>query len=256
MDFSEILKIKNNSFDVVLGMDDDNNYLTVNLKDKPSIIITGSTGTSKSVLLNEILLQLISKNNSDDLKIVPIAPTKVELKPYSETNYSYFNVVSDEKESLVILEKVKDIITERKKLFLKNDVTNFEAYNKLKKDSTLPFIVVAIDEATNILNEYNSSDILFEIINNSKECGVALVMNTNNVYNNFFEENINKLAACKISFDFVSNNEDKLINLKDVHNLELGKFIVKIGNERGQNKYSVIKFDDKYIYQILNINTK
>ena len=77
-------------------------------------------------------------------------------------------------------------------------------------------------------------------------------MNTNNVYNYFFEENINKLASIKLSFDFVSSKEDKLVNLNDVHNLELGKFIIKIGNERKQSEYQVIEFNDKYINEILS----
>ena len=77
-------------------------------------------------------------------------------------------------------------------------------------------------------------------------------MNTNNVYNKFFKKDINKLASCRISFDFVTNEEDNLINLPEAHNLELSKFVVKIKGIRKPNIYSVIKFDDKYIDKVLN----
>ena len=250
MKFNEILNICNDNFDVILGFNE-NEILTINIKDKPSIIITGSTGTSKSILMHEILLQLINKNSYNDLKIIPIAPTRVELIPYTSTKYSYFDVVSEKEESLETLNKINSLIEERKKLFLKNDVTNFDSYNKINKENKLPFIIVAIDEATDILKYEMSSNILFKLIDNCLNSGIAIVLNTNNVYNEFFEENINTLANVKISFDFVTSSEDKLVNLNNVHNLELGKFIIKIGNERKQSEYQVINFDDKYINEIL-----
>ena len=126
MNFDEILKIKNDNFDIVLGYDENNELLKINLKENPSIVITGSTGTSKSCLLHEILLQLINKNNYTNLRILPIAPTRVELNPYSNSDYSYLDTISENKESLSVLKIINDLIKDRKRLFRKSRVKTFD----------------------------------------------------------------------------------------------------------------------------------
>ena len=250
MEFSETLKNKKDSFDVVLGFNK-NDILTINLKKNPTVIITGATGTSKSTMMHEILLQLINQNKDNELKIITISPTKVELKPYEQSNYSYNQIISDKKEALNQIKEINELILERKKLFLNNNVKNLDEYNKLNEENLEPFIVIAIDEATDILTEKNSEDELLKLINNCKDHGIILIMNTNNVYNSFFEKNINTLADIKISFDFTTEDESELTNLKDCQNLSLKTFLIKVKNDNIK-EYEVINFDDSYIQKILN----
>lgn len=54
MNFEDILNMESNSNEVFLGYND-NTIGKYNLKENCTVIITGSTGTSKSVLLHEIL---------------------------------------------------------------------------------------------------------------------------------------------------------------------------------------------------------
>ena len=82
--------------------------------------------------------------------------------------------------------------------------------------------------------------------------GVAVILNTNNVYNAYFEENLNLDAACKISFDFVSSEDSALNNIDDSHKLTGKNFIVKFKGKNEQKEYSPIEFSDKYIDEILN----
>ena len=122
MKFSEILKENRDNFEVILGYNDNNN-LKINIKENPSILITGSTGTSKSIMMQEILLELISKNSCEDLKIIPISPTRVELNRYTESSYSYCNVISNKDIAIKI---INDLIEERENLLVENyDLTNF-----------------------------------------------------------------------------------------------------------------------------------
>ena len=248
MKFSEILNELDKKYEVVLGYNN-KEKLKINIKKNPSIIITGSTGTSKSIMMHQILLQLINKNNFKELKIIPVALTKVELEKYALSNYSYCGVISDKDIAIKI---IKELIETRKNLFLENYVKNFDEYNNLKKDEKMPFIVIAIDEASDILNEEDSDSILLDIIKECSNLGISLILNTNNVYNNFFSNDINELANVRISFDFTSREDAEMNNIENSQNLSLRTFLIEIGKERYPNLYNVFDFDDEEIDKILN----
>ena len=59
MDFREILKMNVKKNEIVLGQEG-SDYLTIDIYETPSIIITGETGAGKSILLDQILLQFLN----------------------------------------------------------------------------------------------------------------------------------------------------------------------------------------------------
>lgn len=245
MNFKEIINIESNPFDVFIGTH--NKTLgKINLINNPSILITGSTGTSKSVMLNQILLQLINKNDSNNLKIVTINPTKVELKPYRITNYAANKEIPIESSNL---QNLIGIMEKRINLFKENSVETYEEYNKLT-NIKLPIIVLAIDEATFILKEPNSDEKLRWIINNCKKTGTILLLTTNDLYNPFFKKGYNTLASIRISFDFVSDEDSKLTNLKDCDKLAYNEFLIEINN-KPQLKFNTLYFEEETIDEIL-----
>ena len=246
MNFEDILNMESKTNEVFLGYKD-NTIDKYNIKDNCTIIITGSTGTSKSIMLHQILLQLINKHHPDTLKIVTINPTRVELKQYRESKFSYnkdIQMISTD------LGDISNILDKRIELFKENNVDNFDEYNNLDYKS-LPLIVVAIDEATDLFKEDNSDERLRWIINNCKRCGIILILTTNNIYNNFFTKGYNTLANIRISFDFVSSEDSKITNLIDCDKLKLNEFVMELNNDYPEKKYNTFTFDYSIIDKIL-----
>ena len=247
MDFKNILDMKSNPTEVFFGYIN-NNLLKLDLKEYSSIIITGSTGTSKSVMINQILLQLINKNNSNDLKLVTINPTKVELKPYRLTKYAYNKQIDLECHNF---NEIIKMMESRIDLFKEYEVNNFDDYNDLYYKSKLPIIVIAIDEATFLLEKKDSDEKLRWIINHCKELGIIFIMTTNNIYNNFFTKGYNSLADIRISFDFVTKEDAKMTNLSDCENLSLDEFIIEVNNRFNQQTYKSFRYEDNTLENIL-----
>lgn len=252
MNFENILdEKKNHSFSknpltVALGYDDNHEILEIDLKSYPSIVITGSTGTSKSIMIHEILLQLMKKNSPESLKLIPIAPTGVELQEFASSPYSNNPVIKDKNNSTLSLQLFLNEIEERKILFKNHNVKDFKHYNEKYSEDPLPFLILVIDEATDILTTEKCELILKQIIEQCPNTGTSIIISTNNVYNDFFEKDINTLANCKISFDFVSSKEAKLTNLKGCQDLELNQFLVRLNSERKIKKYQIFDFNEKY----------
>ncbi|MBR3362656.1 MAG: hypothetical protein IKG40_01880 [Bacilli bacterium] len=244
MKFEEIFKFKNSPYEIILGYNE-NRILKTDLCENASVLITGSTGTSKSILMHEILLQLVM-NLKEDVKIVPMAFNKVELREYADSKYGYSKLIDNDDEAIKSLEKINDLILERKKAFLENNVNNFKEYIKIKNE---PFIVIAIDEASSLLTDKRGSDEIFKIVEACNNVGVAIIVNTNNVYNDFFEKDINLCFSNKVSFDFNDREQSILNNIKNSENLNLRKFLFK--KERNAYEYNMYDFDEKYINTIL-----
>lgn len=247
MIFKDILNMNSDKLDIFFGYND-NDLIKSNLINNPSILITGSTGTSKSVMLNQILLQLINKNRNDEIKLVTINPTKVELKPYRLTNYSLNSNVELETHTF---DGILEIIQKRLTLFKENSVNNFDEYNNLDYKK-LPRIVIAIDEATFLFKEENSDEKLRWIINNCNTAGIILIITTNDIYNDFFSKGYNTLMSIRISFDFVTNEDAKMTNLANCDKLGLNEFLIEINNEFSQKKYKTFYFDEEIVNNVLN----
>lgn len=225
MNFSNVLKIKNNNLDILLGYDAFKNFLTINLNNIPNILITGSTGTSKSILLNQILTQLTKKNEPQDLKIICLSKTKVELQEYAESNYSYFKFLSPS------LDQILTIINKRR--------VDYES-DEWKKQ---PYLIIAIDEASDILNSKKESKKLKEIVSLCHDIDTSIIINTNNVYNDFFDKDFNLLFSCRISYDFVSHEDSKQNNLENSESLHLLEFNAEINNQTKPKKYTSFYHD-------------
>ncbi|MBR2832952.1 MAG: hypothetical protein IKE75_00680 [Bacilli bacterium] len=245
MDFLEMLKQEKGRYEVFLGYNE-NKTFKLDLCENSSILITGSTGTSKSILMHQALLQLIYQLK-ENIKVVPISFTKVELQRYADTKYSDCALISDKENAIKELRCINNVILERKKLFLENNVDSFKDYIKI---NNLPFIVVAIDEASVLFEDQKAYNEILKIINECNQTGVAIIVNTNNVYNDFFEKNINMAFNTKISFDFSDKEQALLNNINNSQNLELGSFLAI--KEKNTYEYKIYDFDEKYMDIVLN----
>lgn len=248
MDFEYILNIKCDKKDIILGHED-NELLKVNILDYPSIIITGETGSGKSILLDQILVQLINKLTSMELGIIPIDTSGVELNYYADSKYTLFNAINDIDKSIVGLTRVLREIERRKNLLKEMGVSTVEEYNKLST-SILPFIVVAIDDDKFLLRNPDVEKMLTGIITQLSGLNMAFILATSDVHNKFFEKDNNTLASMLITFDYTNPREAEKANLDGADALKIGRFIAKY-DDKVQEYYN-FEFDDKIINRVLN----
>ena len=246
MKFESVIKEKLYSKgNLVLGFNVDG-LLTIDIKDHPSILITGETGIGKSVFLNQVLLELCDIYDGDNMNIIPIDTSGVELQRYLDSHYS-LEKTFDKPE--VTLAKVLNIIDERKELFKNEKVNNYDEYYKKTKNE-LPLIVVAIDDNDSLLNKEDMENIISGIITNVSGLNMFFVLATSSYHNEFFEKDFNLYSSVRISFDNADEESDELINLNDVQTLPIGMFKISIDD----NELMYYNFDfDESVYNKLNI---
>lgn len=247
MDFKDILNKNIDKNLISLGNNQDEELL-VDIHKYPSIIITGETGSGKSILLDQIILELLSKYTSLELGLIPIDTSGVELNYYVETNYTLYSAINDEEKSIVALTRVLREIERRKELLTAAHVSTVEEYNQVST-SKLPMLLVAIDDDKLLLRNKDMEKILSGIISQLIGLNILFVLATSDVHNKFFERDNNILASLHITFDYTNMIESKKANIEGAQDLAIGEFIARKDNTL--TKYRNYEFDDKIIEEVL-----
>lgn len=121
-----------------------NNYFA-DLTEMPHLLIAGTTGSGKSVLLNVIIDAISSQNSKNDLSLVLIDPKRVELANFAKLPHTDGKVLYEYDDVLKKLLETTDEMEKRYTLLEKAGVKEIKDYNKVAKKK-LPYIVVVIDE--------------------------------------------------------------------------------------------------------------
>lgn len=140
------------------------------LANMPHILIAGTTGSGKSVGINNIIASLLFKIHPSDLKLVLIDPKKIELSLYKKLRNHFLATSYDVNETIIttpnnavaILKSVEAEMEKRYDMLANAGVRGIDAYNRkfsegnLKntddiKHRKMPYIIVIIDELSDLM---------------------------------------------------------------------------------------------------------
>ena len=150
--FKEVLEalplVNRYPLEIPLGKDITNRVIHIDITSSPHMLISGTTGSGKSMFLNTLISTLISRVSPQDLKLVLIDPRKLEMNKYRDIPHLLCPVVNDADKAELVLENLIKKMNERYDLFEEsNYVTNLRDYNNWairNNKNPLPYIVVVI----------------------------------------------------------------------------------------------------------------
>lgn len=117
----------------VLGRDVAGKIVITDLAKMPHLLIAGTTGSGKSVCVNSILMSLIYRASSEDVKLILIDPKLVEFSKYKGIPHLLIPVVSDSKKAAAALNWAVTEMEQRYKEFSIYNVRDIDSYNKMVK---------------------------------------------------------------------------------------------------------------------------
>lgn len=165
--------------EAALGLSIDNYPTFLDIASMPHGLISGSTGSGKSVSINALLISLLYKNTPEDLRLILVDPKVVELSPYNGIPHLLSPVISDPKEALNSLKWAAQEMDRRYNLFATTNTRNLEAYNKIA-NKKLPKIVIIIDELADLMM-VASNDVeiyITRIAQKSRAAGIHMILAT------------------------------------------------------------------------------
>ncbi|MGP9491998.1 DNA translocase FtsK 4TM domain-containing protein [Psychrobacter sp. AOP7-B1-24] len=217
---------------MAMGKDIGGNPIITDLARAPHMLVAGTTGSGKSVLVNSMLLSMLLKYEPSELRLILIDPKQLELANYNDIPHLLTPVVTDMTEAasalswcvaemerryqLMSLLKVRKLDEFNKKvraaeqsgnpmldpLWRPNDSVSISQAPKLK---TLPMIVIVADEFADMIMQVGkqAEELITRLAQKSRAAGIHLMLATQrpsvDVITGLIKANIPVRAALRVN---------------------------------------------------------
>ena len=181
--------------------------LSADLSDFPHMLVSGTTGSGKTIFMHSVILSLIMRNKPDEIKIVLIDPKKVEMAYYEQIPHLLCPNISEAQKAYVAMKKLVDEMERRYNLFVANKVRDIKGFNIVAKEKgiqPLPYIVVFIDEYADLVEEVKDIKTpVVRIAQKARAAGIHLVIATQrpsvNVIDGVIKANVSVRVALMVA---------------------------------------------------------
>ncbi len=136
---------------MALGKDITGRPVFGDLGKMPHLLISGATGSGKSVCLHCILTSLLVSATPDQVQMLLIDPKRVEMTVYNGIPHLIDDVIVDARLAAGALHEMTKEMDQRYERFAKAGVRKIEEYNAKYPDAKLPYVVIAIDELADLM---------------------------------------------------------------------------------------------------------
>jgi len=168
---------------VCLGKDVNGDSLYANLSKMPHLLVAGSTGSGKTIFLNNLILSLIYRNSPQELKIILIDPKRVEFSLYKELPHLLCPPIVDPDKAVNGLKWMVQEMENRFKMLSDQKSRNIFTYNeKAKKGDFEPlsYIVLIVDELADLMSSKGKQveALIVRLAQMSRAVGIHLILAT------------------------------------------------------------------------------
>lgn len=191
-----------------LGRDVTGSTAYADLEKMPHLLVAGSTGSGKTIALNNLILSMLYRNSSNQLNLIMIDPKQVEFSGYGDLPHLLCPVISTPQEAISALEWLGGEMERRFAFILKHKVRNIQDYNKVAEGDEslepLPRIVLVVDELADLMlargREMEAA--IVRLAQKSRAVGINLIMATQRpsveVITGLIKANINSRMAFQV----------------------------------------------------------
>ncbi len=210
---SDVMRNNKNKLAVSLGLDVSGNPVITQINKMPHVLIAGTTGSGKSVLINSWICSLLFRATPDEVKLILVDPKRVELIGYNDIPHLLVPVIVEPDKILSALKWATQEMDRRYKQFAEVGVRNIDGYNELSGFQALPYIVIFIDELADLMAfaPVEVEDAICRIAQLARATGIHLVISTQRPSVDVLTGLIKANIPCRIAFNVSSNVDSRVI---------------------------------------------
>ena len=167
---------------VPFGLNISGDFVCADLLDFPHMLVCGTTGSGKSIFMHSVIMSLIMRNSTDELKLIMVDPKRVEFSKYKEMPHLLCPPINDPMKAYHALNKLVDEMEARYTLFEETGVSNLKQYNQDAEErgrAKLPYIVLIVDEFADLMDTNRKcSEPIVRIGQKARAAGIHMIIAT------------------------------------------------------------------------------
>ncbi len=183
---------------VALGKDINGRIKVAALDTMPHLLIAGSTGAGKSVMLNSLIMSVLYKATPRQVRLIMVDPKRLEFGLYEGIPHLLTPVITDAKKATNALRNAVLEMERRLKLLASQGVRNIDQYNKKVRQlqakprslfeddleeeqlEEIPYVIILIDELADLmmLERANVEESVTRLAQMARAVGMHLVLAT------------------------------------------------------------------------------
>lgn len=215
----------------------DNEIVSLDLSNSntPHLLIAWATWQWKSEGLKSIIATLISKNSSEDVKLILIDPKKVEFSRFKWIPHLSWNIITEIEEAIVALEWAVVEMNKRYDLLSEYQVNSIDKYNKISINK-MPKQIIIFDEFADFILSWKEEkerleDSIKKLSGKARAAGIHLILSTQRPDKDIITWVIKANLPAKIAFKTWSSiNSQIIIDSPDASKL-FGKWDMLLSKE-------------------------
>ena len=198
-----------------IGRDSEGAPVVADLARMPHMLVAGTTGSGKSVLINAIIMSLIMRTTPEQVRLILVDPKRVEFSCYAGLPHLYVPVVTEPRQAASALQWAVTEMDRRLKVFERAGARDVKVYNKMVEDGKfadmenppkpMPYLVIVIDELSDLMmvagKDVEAS--IVRIAQLARAAGIHLVLATQrpsaDVVTGLIKSNVDTRVALKVS---------------------------------------------------------
>ncbi|EKD52709.1 MAG: hypothetical protein ACD_61C00268G0001, partial [uncultured bacterium] len=180
----------------------------------PHLLIAGTTGSGKSVLINAIISSILFRATPEEVKFIMVDPKRVELTPYNDIPHLLTPVITDVSKVVNALKWATAEMDRRYRLFEEMSVKNIAGYNELSGFQAMPYIIIIVDEMADLMMSRNANEVedcIVRIAQMARAVGIHLVLATQRPSVNVLTGLIKANIPARIAFQVTSMIDSRVI---------------------------------------------
>jgi len=193
---SDAAKATDHPLSVALGVDIAGNPEVINLATMPHLLVSGATGSGKSVTLNGMIHSIIMRARPDQVRMILIDPKRVELNAYQGAPHLLAPVVTDPRRAADAVQWCVKEMEQRYELLAQLGFRNIDSYNDALdagevaarpgpdgldiEPKKLPYILLVIDELADLMlvAPRDVEDAICRIAQMARAVGIHMIIAT------------------------------------------------------------------------------
>ena len=195
---SEEFQASTSPLTIALGKDINGRIKVTALDAMPHLLIAGSTGSGKSVMLNSLIMSILYKATPRQVRMIMIDPKRLEFGLYEGVPHLLTPVITDPKKATNALRNAVLEMERRLKLLAAQGVRNIDQYNKKVRQlgnkprslfeedpleeelEEIPYVMIVIDELADLmmLERANVEESVTRLAQMARAVGMHLVLAT------------------------------------------------------------------------------